>query len=178
MPSIAFNRSVSLTIIAEGGELFSQNAADKGGATRYGISLATLSAYRNTTCTPADVKNMMRQEAEAIYFSRYWLPLRADEYGSDALAASVFDCGVLTGPANAARMLQACVGATVDGNVGPKTLAAVKAADKLATMRTFSAAWQSYLIAIVQRDPTQSVFLIGWLRRAASMQAYFFLFNR
>lgn len=178
MPSIAFSRSVSLTIIAEGGELYTQTKGDAGGATKFGISIATLSAYRNATCTPSDVKNMMRAEAEAIYFSRYWLPIRADEYGSDALAASVFDCGVLTGTANAARMLQAAVGATVDGNIGPKTLAAVRESDNLAVMRTFSAAWQAYLIAIVQRDATQAQFLIGWLRRAASMQAYFFLFNR
>lgn len=178
MPSIAFNRAFSLTLVNEGGDRYVNHEADRGGPTRFGISMATLSGYRGQACTAVDVKNLLQGEAEAIYFSRYWLPIRADDYGNEALAASVFDCGVLTGTANAARMLQAAVGATVDGAIGPKTLAAVRAADKLEAMRTFSAAWQTYLIAIVQRDASQAQFLIGWLRRAASMQAYFFLFNR
>lgn len=168
---------MDLTLVWEGGGLYTKALADRGGSTRWGIDLATLSGYRGKPCTDVDVKNLTQQEAEAIYEARYWIPLRCDEYGSDALAAGVFDCGVLTGTANAARTLQASVGASVDGAIGPKTLAAVRAADKVATACAFSVAWQKYVVAIVQRDKTQAPFLIGWLRRAAAIQAYSFTFS-
>ena len=39
----------------------------------------------------------------------------------------MFDCAVNQGPGRAARFLQKAVGATADGVVGPRTLAAVQA---------------------------------------------------
>lgn len=176
MPDTAdFRRAYALTAVYEGGYVF--NRQDKGGETNRGITAATLSSYRKAPVTSSDMKNLTEAEAQAIYQKLYWSPLRCDDYFSSALSAGVFDCGVLTGVANASRMLQAAVGATVDGNVGPKTLAAVRAADTLTTCLSFSAAWQKYLLAIVERDNTQAQFLIGWLRRASSMQAYFYTFR-
>lgn len=177
MASIAFNRAVALTLVYEGGGIFTQTVGDAGKATKFGVTVATLGAYRHTVCDASDVKALLQPEAEAIYLARYWTPLRCDDYGSDALSAGVFDAGVLTGIGNAAKMLQAVVGAVADGNIGPKTIAAIRAADTLATCIAFSEAWQKYLLAIAQRDATQGVFLIGWLRRAASMQAYFYTFK-
>lgn len=177
MPTPAFNRAVALTLISEGGGLYTKATADRGGATRWGISIATLSGYRGKPCTDVDVKNLTQAEAEAIYETRYWNPLKCDDYASEAFAAGVFDCGVLTGTANAARTLQASVGAVVDGIIGPKTIAAVRASDKLTAACAFSVAWQKYLVSIVQRDRTQSVFLNSWLRRAATMQTYIFSFS-
>lgn len=177
MPTPAFKRAVSLTLISEGGDRYVNNKLDAGGPTRFGISLPTLSGYRGKPCTDLDVKNLTQVEAETIYETRYWNPLKCDDYASEALAAGVFDCGVLTGTANAARTLQASVAATVDGVIGPKTIAAVRAADKLTTACVFSMAWQKYLVSIVQRDRTQAAFLNGWLRRAATMQTYVFSFS-
>lgn len=170
-----FLRSLAIVLVNEGGSTFTNRAEDKGGPTRYGISLATLAAFRKKPVTEMDVRTLTEQEARVIYEANYWSVLKCAQYGSQALATSVFDAGVLTGTSNAARMLQQAVGATVDGQIGSKSIAAINSAESGAVIALFSTALQQYLVRIVQRDKTQVPFAVGWLKRAAVMQAYPFL---
>jgi lysozyme family protein len=68
-----------------------------------------------------------RREAADIYRQRYWRPMHCGELpaGVDLM---VFDFGVNAGPGTSVKMLQRAVGVVDDGSVGPRTLAAVKAA--------------------------------------------------
>lgn len=106
----------------EGG--YSNLKTDKGGPTKYGITLATLSAHRGKQCTAEDVKRLTIAEAEAIYRKSYWL-----QSGGDVLPVGLdycnFDTGVNSGPGRANRILQEVVGVTPDGIIGGKTLAAI-----------------------------------------------------
>lgn len=170
-----FAAAVAITLVNEGGGRIANNPADKGGVTRWGITTASLSAFRKKAVSDSDVRMLTEAEAKTIYQANYWTPLRCSEIGSQAVASAVFDAGVLTGTANAARTVQAAVGATVDGQIGPKTIAAINGADTNTTLRAFSGALQQYLVRIVQRDSSQAVFLCGWLKRAAVSQALPFL---
>lgn len=100
---------------------------DAGGPTKYGITHKTLAAHRGVASVTAnEVKAMKLSEAEDIYRDGYWA-----QSGGDLLPAgldyAVFNSGVMSGPARAVRVLQGVVGVTQDGNVGPRTLAAVNA---------------------------------------------------
>lgn len=108
----------------EGG--YSNNKADPGGPTKYGITHRTLAAHRGVqSVTAAQVKALTLKEAEEIYRRSYWT-----QSGGDLLPVGLdyaaFDYGVNSGPARAVKSLQKVVGVVQDGIVGGQTLAAIE----------------------------------------------------
>ena len=109
---------------AEGG--YSDNPADPGGPTNFGITLATLRAYDgDPNLTAEDVKKLTPTMAKEIYRTAYWNRMQCGALPS-GLDLEVFDFGVNSGPAESVKTLQRLVGVTQDGSVGPITLAAVR----------------------------------------------------
>ena len=86
----------------EGG--FVDHPADRGGATRYGVTEAVARAhgYRGA------MRHLPRAEAIDIYRRLYWLRPRFDAVATRAprIAAELFDTGVNMGPAVATTFLQ------------------------------------------------------------------------
>jgi glycosyl hydrolase family 108 len=86
----------------EGG--YSNQPADKGGPTCFGITeaVARANGYRGA------MRQLPREEAAAIYKRLYWLRPRFDQVAlrSPRLAAELFDTGANMGPAVAATFLQ------------------------------------------------------------------------
>jgi lysozyme family protein len=77
----------------------------------------------------------------------------------------VFDFAVLSGPQTAIRALQEVLGVTPDGVIGPRTIAAAVKADGRAVSNGL-VKWRAMMLArICRRDPSQLVFLAGWLKR-------------
>ncbi|HWJ74432.1 MAG TPA: glycosyl hydrolase 108 family protein [Kaistia sp.] len=137
-----FDACLTIVLECEGNDTFTNDPADPGGATKYGITLATLKDWRaaradSAPVTVDSVRNLERDEAREIYRSRYWNLLRCDELpvGVDLI---VFDFGVNAGPGRSAELLQKAVGAKPDGSIGPLTLGAVKAKDPKAIVETMS----------------------------------------
>jgi hypothetical protein len=119
-----FDACLSLVLEQEGG--FVNHADDPGGATNFGITLATLADFRDREATAEDVRSLTREEAREIYRANYWVPMRCAEL-PPGIDLAVFDLGVNAGPRRALRLLQKVAGVTQDGSIGPITLAAVKA---------------------------------------------------
>lgn len=117
-----FKPALQLLWQLEGG--YANDRLDPGGATKFGITAATLSAWRGQPVSIADVSRLTRREAQAIYRARFWVSVQADQLPA-GVDAAVFDFAVNSGPARAARRLQELVGAQVDGIIGGMTLAAV-----------------------------------------------------
>jgi len=117
---MSFAQAFALTVspAVEGG--YSNNPADPGGATKYGISQAGYPSLNIAALTLSD--------AQTIYQRDYWAACQCDAL-PPAVAGLVFDAAVNQGPAWARKALQSAVGVTTDGVIGPKTLAAVKSAD-------------------------------------------------
>lgn len=121
----AFRECVDWVLAKEGG--YVDHPRDNGGATNFGITLRTLAAYRGRAVTKGDVRNMTVEEARAIYLALYWNPVRGDELPR-GVDLCVFDAAVHSGPGNSARWLQQALGTVVvDGAIGPRTLAALRA---------------------------------------------------
>jgi len=142
----------------EGG--YADDAADPGGATRYGITRRTLSRWRDRRVTKAEVRALTRDEAAAIYRAWYWDACRCDEL-PEPIALAVFDAAVNQGPKRARKLLQKAVGVTADGIVGPVTLSAVRAADARDLLRDFMALRALNYSAL----PQITRFGRGWFRR-------------
>ncbi|RMF14137.1 MAG: hypothetical protein D6757_06855 [Alphaproteobacteria bacterium] len=162
---------IDALIDREGG--FSNHADDRGGATKYGITRTTLAAWRGMPVETDDVRNLSIDEARRIYRARY-----VEEPGIErlpfGLRAPMFDAAVLHGPGAAVRLLQYLLRrigedvGPVDGRIGTRTITATLSAD---------ARWGERLVAslaeerrrliyrLVRRDPTQRVFVNGWLAR-------------
>jgi len=122
--SSRFDACMPFIFKAEGG--YSDNPADPGGPTNFGITLATLRAYEgNPNLTADDVKKLTSAVAREIYRTAYWNRMQCGALPA-GLDLEVFDFGVNSGPAESVKTLQGLVGVTQDGSVGPITLAAVR----------------------------------------------------
>ncbi|WP_068082439.1 glycoside hydrolase family 108 protein [Polycladidibacter stylochi] len=109
----------------EGGFANRPRHADPGGATKYGITRATLSGWLGRRASVEDVQRLKQETAIAIYKAQYWQAVRADQLPA-GLEYAVFDFAVNSGPARAAKELQKLLGVAVDGVIGVQTLAAAK----------------------------------------------------
>ena len=151
-------------VIKREGE-FVNNFIDHGGATKYGITIQTLSRYRGYQVTVADVENLTKEEAADIYQKFYIDDPKINLIKDDGLRACVFDTGVNNGTGTAIKLLQQSVGAKPDGILGAVTLGAVAAFKPQEMITRFLNARQAYDNNIVARNSSQEVFAAGWKNR-------------
>ena len=147
----------------EGG--YVDHPADRGGATKYGITQRTLSAHRDC---PANVKNLDRETAREIYHEHFILAPGYDQIPDPQLREIVVDAAVHHGPAKATELLQHALGVEADGIFGPVTQGALTRQNPQAVAARFLAERIRFMGRIVDRDHDQSVFIEGWLNRATS----------
>jgi Glycosyl hydrolase 108/Predicted Peptidoglycan domain len=162
-----FDACLTLVLGAEGG--FSNDPRDRGGATKYGITIGTLTDWRRSRSPDAtvaldDVHALTVEEAKEIYRSRYWNVMRCDDLpgGVDLL---VFDFGVNAGPARSARILQEILGVEQDGSIGPVTLNGLNTVTPDKIIRDFSARRLDFYRSLKDF----AVFGAGWTNRTNSM---------
>jgi lysozyme family protein len=130
------------------------------GCTNLGITQKAWEAYVGHKVTHEDMKALTREIVEPFYKKEYWTSTKGDDlpYGIDYM---VFDMGVNSGPGRAAMTLQKAVGTTPDGAIGPKTLAAVRAADQDDLIKTFSKERLEYMESLKNWETYKN----GWTRR-------------
>lgn len=160
----------------EGG--YVNHKADKGGPTNFGITQATYSRYLGRQASIADVRNMSKQTAIAIYKKNYYLDPDIDKL-PDLVQPIVFDVAVNSGPKTGIRMLQEVLKdhgygiGLADGIIGPKT---IKAASDYVQAQGHNAVnhlvnWRvKFYKSIISSNPDQKVFEKGWLARAESFR--------
>lgn len=150
----------------EGG--FVNNPNDRGGATKYGITIATLASWRGAPVSVEDVSNLTVAEAAAIYEKRYILDPGLDTVLDPQLRELLVDFGVLSGPKRAVIGLQKALGfpgAQCDGSFGPASraaMAAVKNPEALFYKVKYERCEQLLRICA---NPSQAVFANGWANR-------------
>lgn len=164
-----FEQALDYTFVNEGG--FSNDAADKGGATRFGITRSEASRWFRRPVSVQEMKEFPIEEAKKIYEAWYWRPVGCDKILATGVAICMFDIGVVRGigvPPKYAQQICNAHGAqlVVDGHVGPLTLAAMNGLDHAVFIRDFSAKAESGFRSIVANNPSQSVFQVGWVNRA------------
>ncbi|MES2414009.1 MAG: glycosyl hydrolase 108 family protein [Pseudomonadota bacterium] len=156
----------------EGG--FVDHPADRGGPTNFGITLSTLASSRGAQVTRDDVRRMTQAEAQAIYETRYYTGPKINLL-APGFQPLVFDMAINHGPGTSIMLLQQTLGAcgqacAVDGGIGNETINAANSALLNPGQASFINALVDRRIelfkAIASKDPSQKVFLKGWLNRA------------
>ena len=164
----AFDQAFAIVIGTEGG--FQSQPTDPGNwtggkvgagsliGTNWGISAASYPTMNIAALTQA--------QAKMIYKRDYWDKVSGDLL-PPPLALLAFDSAVNSGVARAADWLQTAVGATVDGDIGKATLAAVtaKAGDGAALMASLMAQRMVFDASL----PTWKVYGAGWAQRLAML---------
>jgi lysozyme family protein len=118
MPSEGFQASLPFVLRWEGG--FVDHPKDPGGRTNKGVTQRVYDDWRRRQGLPQrDVKAIEEAEVQQIYESGYWIPPRCDLLGRQ-LDLVQFDTAVNMGPGRAVRLLQAAVGAGIDGDFGSR----------------------------------------------------------
>ncbi len=165
----SFEQALDFTFSNEGG--FSNDKNDHGGATRFGITRDDASRWRKRPVSVQEMREFPLEEAKAIYSAWYFKPLGCDGVEDTGVAVALFDIGVVCGISTAAKLAQRICqnhGAqiTQDGHIGPKSLAAINQIAPAVFLRDFSQIVESRFRSIAARNPSQNVFLKGWVNRA------------
>jgi len=179
---------IAAEIVArEGG--FVNDPDDPGGATKYGVTLATmrrlgLDLTGDGKITAEDVRRLNPAQAEKIVVEHYY---RRPGIGAlpEALQASVFDMYVNAG-ANAIKVLQRLLSdmgfdCAVDGAVGPQTVRAAQMAFEAAPGHladAYAIARRNYYYSLADARPASRKFARrrdggkgGWILRAEEFMA-------
>ena len=154
----------------EGG--YVDDPRDPGGATNRGITLRTLSAWRQRPVSKDELKGLTVAETWQIMKANYYDVVCGDEL-PPAVAALAHNAAVLHGPKRSATFLQTVLvragqGIDVDGAVGRDTLAAVRAVAAGAVCDGFLREEEAYLRALARFD----VYGKGWLNRLNDFRAF------
>lgn len=169
-PSGSFNEALRFTLQWEGGYVNHPN--DYGGATNKGVIQRVYDDYRRRKGLPLrSVAFITDAEVEEIYQVQYWQASQAPNM-SRALAIVHFDTAVNFGVTGAILFLQETLGVSADGVFGSMTRAALDRANNSTTARRYVQGRIDYRYLRVQQDPSQRVFLQGWLNRDNALQRY------
>ena len=114
-------------IIASEGSSFSDRGADRGGATKFGITQATLSGFYGRPASVLDVQQLDERTARLVYLHVFVVDPHFDQIKDDPLRLFVIDSGVQHSPRRVVEWLQWAAAVKTDGVMGPATIAAVNA---------------------------------------------------
>lgn len=138
---------------------FTQHSLDKGGPTKWGISLRQYPTL--------DITNLTREQAKAIYRKDYWDHCNCGELPW-SFALVLFDGAIDQGPNTVGRMLQTALRMdSADGIVGPKTISVCRQA-KLSHLSDFLALRALHYAGQPSR---LTAFGRGWFYRLFAIQA-------
>ena len=162
---------------------FSNHPADRGGATRWGITEAVARAhgYRG------EMREFPRADAVQIYARIYWLRPGFDRVAAIApdVAAEMFDTGVNMGPAVAVSFLQRALNALNRGvSDYPDIVPGARIDDATAAalcifiekraphgtsvlLKALEALQGERYLDLAERRPANEAFLYGWLANRA-----------
>lgn len=152
----------------EGG--FVNDPLDRGGATNKGITIGTFRRFYGQEAIVEQLKQITDDQWLRIFKEGYWDPWKADQIKNQSIANIVVDWAWASGPVTAIKQVQRILGVVDDGVVGPKTLAAINAADPRTLFAEIHAARLKFVENIVQKNPTQVRFLKGWKNRINAIE--------
>ena len=159
-----FEQCFDIVLGKEGG--FQKNPKDRGNyvkgrlvGTKYGISARSY--------PEVDIPNLTVEGAKEIYFRDFWQKMKLHLLDNKELILQVFDMAINAGVAIAVKLLQQIVKTKIDGILGKKTAEAANKEKKIVEM--YKEKRIEYYKRICELDPSQKVFLRGWIARAETL---------
>jgi len=162
----SFAPSLAEMLKHEGG--YVNSPRDPGGATNMGVTQRVYDDWRaKKGFEHQPAKLIDKGEVESIYRELYWKPIHGDDLPA-GVDYAVFDFAFNSGVARAAKYLQRMVGEIEDGQIGPATLAAARAASPTQLIDRLCDARMAFLQAL----GTFKYFGNGWTTRVSDVRAF------
>lgn len=151
---------------------YTNNKKDKGGPTKYGITLATwrkvgYDKNGDGVLNEEDVKLLTKDDFHRVFKQNFWNACKADKIQDQSVANMLVDFAYNSGVKRAATYLQLTLGITADGIIGNKTLFAINKSNGKRLFERFKKTREDYLKSIAKGE--QKDFLDGWLRRLSNI---------
>ncbi len=187
MTTATYDIAVDTVLFHEGFGTYTDDKADPGGPTRWGMSLKYLEILgdddgdgwldgdldHDGDVDADDIRLMTRDKAKEILLSRFWNRYGYDRLFSGRLACKIFDLAVNMGPSNAHKVLQRACRASGDevaddGILGKVTLAAANSSPQDALFAACRSEAAGHYRRLISRRPVLKKYQNGWLNRAYS----------
>ena len=165
-----FPKAYDYTLKNEGG--WSNHPADRGGSTMMGVTIGTYSRWLGRRASEEELRKIEPATVKAIYKEWYFDVNRLDEIKSFAIACAIYDIGVVCGIRTSARLAQRALRnlgqefIVIDGIIGRATLRSLNNVSESEFINEFKLLVDAHFKSIVERNPSQQVFLRGWLNRS------------
>jgi len=184
----SFEVAIPLILKHEG--LYINDPADRGGITKYGISLRylrellkmrpdlkdELDINKDGVIDGYDILHMSKEEATELYQKEWWEQYGYGRIDYQPLATKVFDLAVNMGNEDAVELLQTAYNKfhggyylVVDGMLGDDTIDCanqLERAESVKLLRILKQLAVKRYVHLSQVHPSYKKFLIGWVRRA------------
>ena len=159
-------------VLLREGDEYTNDPADHGGPTKYGITLAAWREDTHPDATAADIEALTEPQARAFYLHvHYWTP-GFSQIVDGRVQTFMVDFGVLEGVPTAIHILQHNLGVTADGVFGPISAAACNTHDPTLLLKDLIIARMHYLLDVMvneipraQIESTNLKFRHGWANR-------------
>ena len=155
-------------IVAKWEAGFVNNPNDKGGATNMGITIGTWRqiGYDKDGDGDIDVQDirLLDERDFACVLKVYWNRWSANNVVNQSVANILVDW-VFTSGAWGIKIPQRILGIKQDGVVGSATLKAINSANQKELFNKIFEARKKFFNDIVNNNPSQKVFIKGWLNR-------------
>lgn len=175
---MSFESAFDKVIGVEG--TYSNNPADSGGETMWGITVAVARAAGYE----GDMRRMPKEVARGIYRERYWRPMGCEDIAgfAPAIAEEIFEQAVNMGLNRAGTHLQRALNVlnragsdypdvVVDGDVGGKTVRALyqfvwrrKDEGVKVFLKALNVLQGAFYLDLATRREKDEAFVYGWLR--------------
>lgn len=141
-------------LIKDEGPVYTNDPADSGGPTKFGVTLSDVRRYIKKNATAEDVKNLTLAQAKSIYKSKYWDALSCDTLPS-GVDYTCFDYGVNSGLGRPRKVLDE-----------------FKAFSGTALIDAINNERLTFLKGLAASRPKDQKFLKGWLARVNRVSEY------
>ncbi len=158
----------------EGGAKYTNKKSDKGGATKYGITIATWRTVGydkngDGKIDEKDVKLLDEEDFKKVLKRNFWDKWKADQIKNQKVAEILVDWLWNSGKWGIIKPQQ-LLGVKADGIVGAKTLAAVNNyPNQRKLFESLKNARKAYIDKVIKKDKRQIVNKKGWLNRINSI---------
>jgi lysozyme family protein len=158
-----YETCIALVLKHEGG--YVNNPKDPGGATNLGVTKKVWEEWVGKPVSLDEMKALTVKDVTPLYKAQYWDRVRGDDLPA-GVDYAVMDVAVNSGVVRAAKFLQAALGLTADGIIGPATLAAAEAANPRQLVTDVC----DKRLAFMPARPIWSTFGNGWSRRVKEVE--------
>ncbi len=160
-------------ILDREGGTYSNRVSDKGGPTKWGVTLPVLAEFRGVSVKIDQLKALTRDEGYEVFEHLFIRQSGFERLADEDVRAMLCDWAVNTSVARATRWLQRALGVEpVDGQCGMQTAAAANAIDGRTLLKRLGLARQVFYVRTALTDiPVETIKttdldnLEGWLDR-------------